>query len=272
MIEKTVQIPSKHRQITGHWFSPERVDPSSIVVIVPEVYGYNKNMQDLSRDLVKDGFSAFAVDLYNTGEAAEYPHEEQIREALPYLMLVPPQFRPPFNRINEESEMLLTGALEKAPENRRSTIRKTLNWVETLSLDQYVQELDEVAGYLQQSLSPNGRVGIIGLSMGGHLAARLITQSDRISACAIFYGRGPDLTRLGQIRCPVIGFYGGQDKTISGTVPDFARAMSEHGKEFAYHIYPSASHSFMNRYGGSFEENAALDSWEKLIQFLRHKL
>src|SRR5919197_4981761 len=57
-----------------------------------------------------------------------------------------------------------------------------------------------------------------------------------------------------QIRCPVLGLFGGADEAIPPDQVDaFERALAESGVEHEIHVYPGAPHSFFDR---KFAEHA----------------
>jgi carboxymethylenebutenolidase len=91
-----------------------------------------------------------------------------------------------------------------------------------------------------------------------------------------FYGRlaggragmPPVLDRVGEIRCPVLGLFGGADEGIPTTdVDTFDRLLDEAGVEHEVVIYPDAPHSFFDR---KYEEHAGAcsDAWRRVISFL----
>src|SRR4051812_11454339 len=91
-----------------------------------------------------------------------------------------------------------------------------------------------------------------------------------------FYGRlaggragmPPVLDRVGEIRCPVLGLFGGVDEGIpTADVDTFDRLLDEADVEHEIVIYPDAPHSFFDR---KYEEHAGAcsDAWRRVISFL----
>jgi len=91
-----------------------------------------------------------------------------------------------------------------------------------------------------------------------------------------FYGRlaggragiPPVLEVVDQIRCPVLGLFGGADEAIPATdVDTFDRLLDEAGTEHEVVVYPGAPHSFFDR---AYEEHegACSDAWRRVIGFL----
>ncbi len=71
-----------------------------------------------------------------------------------------------------------------------------------------------------------------------------------------------------QMRCPVLGLFGGADEAIPGEqIKAFERALAEGGVEHDIHVYPGAPHSFFDR---KFAEHADAceDAWRRTLAFL----
>ena len=79
----------------------------------------------------------------------------------------------------------------------------------------------------------------------------------------------PVLDVAGQIRCPVLGLFGGADEAIpTSDVDTFDRLLDEAGIEHEVVVYPGAPHSFFDR---SFSEHAQAcdDAWRRVLGFLQ---
>ena len=82
------------------------------------------------------------------------------------------------------------------------------------------------------------------------------------------FGMPPVLDQVGEIRCPVLGLFGGADEGIpTSDVDTFDRLLDEHDVEHDIVIYPDAPHSFFDR---RYEEHAGAcsDAWRRVISFL----
>ena len=103
-----------------------------------------------------------------------------------------------------------------------------------------------VSGYLML----DGVVGFYGRLTGGR------------------FGIPPVLDHVGEIRCPVLGLFGGADEGIpTSDVDTFDRLLDEADIEHDIVIYPDAPHSFFDR---KYEEHAGAcsDAWRRVISFL----
>ena len=110
------------------------------------------------------------------------------------------------------------------------------------------------------------RVGAIGFCMGGSFAVAWACTDDRLKAIAPFYASNPrPLDVVGRM-CPVVGSYPQKDFTASsGRTLDaeLTRRQIEHDIK----IYPDTRHSFFTARRTPAEEQAADDSWNRVIEF-----
>ena len=118
--------------------------------------------------------------------------------------------------------------------------------VSRLPPDQITADLNAVAGYLAAQPACNGDLSVAGFCWGGGQAFRYATNNPRLKAAFVFYGPGPaDSGDLARIRCPVYGFYAGNDARVSSTVPRTSELMRAAGKAYEPVVYVGAGHGFM---------------------------
>jgi carboxymethylenebutenolidase len=127
------------------------------------------------------------------------------------------------------------------------------------------------------------RLAIAGHCMGGHiLFAAACALPDFACAIACYptgmfesWGEGPTpFDRLSQLRCPVIGFFGNEDRNPSPRDADKIDAeLARLGIEHAFYRYPGAAHGFQRPTKDAPAIRAAqADSWQKTFAFLAEKL
>lgn len=118
------------------------------------------------------------------------------------------------------------------------------------------------------------RIGSIGWCMGGGYSLVLALAQPRLAASVIYYGRlVSDESSLQQIRAPVLGLFGENDRGIPvRSVRAFERALRRLGKSIEVHIYPGAGHAFANPTRPSYREAAARDAREKTQAFFARHL
>lgn len=143
--------------------------------------------------------------------------------------------------------------------------------------DQITADLNAVCDYAVKIPAANGKFAVGGFCWGGTQTFRFATNRADVAAAFVFYGsspgRKPDLAR---IKCPVYGFYGGDDNRINATIPPAQEEMKALGKTYEPVIYEGAGHAYM-RSGAepnAKEENRkARDEswkrWENLLKKLR---
>jgi carboxymethylenebutenolidase len=119
----------------------------------------------------------------------------------------------------------------------------------------------------------------VGFCFGGRLAFLTAADSNLQLAGAIgFYGvlagpgraqTRPPLDAISEMRCPVLGLFGGADPGIPAEdVERFRQGLIEAGVENEIVVYPGAPHSFFDRKAADFKE-AADDAWQRVLRFVR---
>jgi carboxymethylenebutenolidase len=119
------------------------------------------------------------------------------------------------------------------------------------------------------------KIGVIGWCFGGGWSLQTaLLLPEKIDATVIYYGHlEMDKAKLGLLKMPVLGFFGGKDQSIPpASVHEFEKALKDLGKPVEIHIYEDANHAFANPSGGAYNEAAAKDSWQRTVAFLAKNL
>ena len=142
-------------------------------------------------------------------------------------------------------------------------------------------DLDGAVRHLRSLPECSGKVGVIGYCSGGRQAF-LAACSHAIDAAVDCYGSFvnttppsttpltylPVLDRAAEMRCPLLGIFGGEDPNPS---PEHATEISEElqrlGKVHEFHVYPNAGHGFFDTSSVRYSPAAARDGWEKVLGF-----
>jgi carboxymethylenebutenolidase len=236
------------------------------VVLVQEIWGVDEHIQDLAERLAGAGYLALAPDLYSPGGARPAALEPpRLAAVKAFLDTVPPS--------SWWDEAARGAALAALPADERDDLAATFALLfvprDPASL---VGVLRDAVRYVRADAACTGRAGSVGWCMGGGLSARLACTDPELAAAVIFYGASPEADHLTALACPVLGFYGGEDPRITGTVPALAAAMEAAGKDFEWHIYPGAPHAFFNDTRRSYDVDAARDAWARALGFFARTL
>jgi carboxymethylenebutenolidase len=151
--------------------------------------------------------------------------------------------------------------------------------------DRLVGDVAGAAAHLRALPGSNGKVATIGYCSGGRQSV-LAGLSTDIDAAVDCYGAfvtgtppegfplqvGPLTDRLGELRCPLLGLFGAEDRYPSPEhVAELEAELRRHGKEFEFHSYEGAGHSFFSTDRPAYRPEAATDGWRRIFAFFdRH--
>lgn len=143
-----------------------------------------------------------------------------------------------------------------------------------LSDDEVAQRLDAVRAHALAFPSAGESSATIGFCWGGTASFMYATRQAELNAAIVFYGTAPEAGRLGTIKCPVLGLYGGDDNRVTSTVGPTEAAMKERELEFTSHVYQGAGHGFLRQQTGrdGANDRAARAAWKETLAFLRARL
>jgi carboxymethylenebutenolidase len=115
----------------------------------------------------------------------------------------------------------------------------------------------------------NGKVASIGFCMGGGNSFRFAAEVPELNAAVVYYGGTPGEDLLAKIKAPVLAFYGEDDARVTAAAEPTKAAMQKLGKAFEYHVYPHATHGFLEFQDLAGNPFATSDSWSRTIAFLK---
>ena len=236
MTTGTVRIDG-HRgeQIEAYLATPEGDGRRGGVVVIHHLPGYDRGMKEIVRRFAEIGYDAICPNLY---------------------------------------WRIAPGA---APDDAAAAARAQGG----VSDEQLVGDVAGAAAWLRGLPTSNGKVGVIGYCSGGRQSVLAACNLDLDAAVdcygAYVTGTPPEgyvlhvtnlVDQLPDLRCPLLGLFGNEDKTPSPAhVDELEQLLREHGKTYEFHRYDGAGHAFFSTNRPAYRVEAALDGWERIEAF-----
>ncbi len=151
--------------------------------------------------------------------------------------------------------------------------------------DRLVGDVDGAVEKLRALPTSNGKVGVIGYCSGGRQSV-LVACSLPVDAAVDCYGAfvtgeppegmpisGNIVDRLPDLRCPLLGLFGNEDRYPSPEhVDELEQILKANGKDFEFHRYDGAGHGFFAVDREMYRVAAANDGWERIESFFARTL
>jgi carboxymethylenebutenolidase len=145
---------------------------------------------------------------------------------------------------------------------------------------EYMTDLDSTAAWAGHNKGDLGRLAVTGFCRGGRQTWLYAAHNPHLKAAAAWYGpiKGPTsdiqphtvLDIVDQIKCPVLGQYGGQDTSIPVADVREAEAKAKAaGKTVAIVVYPDAPHGFNADYRPSYRATDATIAWNRMLTWFK---
>ncbi len=243
------------------------------VVIIQEVWGVDRHIEDVADRFAGAGYVAIAPDLYSAGGGRpSVLSSERVESAKAFLNSIPSgQWMAVLGDESRRGE-----ALSKLPDDEAQSVGETLAALfggVGGDTERHLAVLRAAVAFLHAHPACAGRaVGSVGFCLGGGLSALLACEEPQLGAAVIYYGSSPEEERIGSIHCPVRGFYGQDDPRIVAGLPAFDAALSHAGVDHELRIYPDTGHAFFNDTRPSYRPEAARDAWSRTLAFFAQTL
>jgi carboxymethylenebutenolidase len=116
----------------------------------------------------------------------------------------------------------------------------------------------------------SGRLGLLGFSLGGFVAAATAARDDRVSALAVLYGGMPERIAPGVKRLPpLIELHGDADRNVAPADGEALVALAKSVGAPAEHIvYPGKAHGF----DFADHDPATADAIQRVTRFFAERL
>jgi carboxymethylenebutenolidase len=146
--------------------------------------------------------------------------------------------------------------------------------------DRLVGDVAGAAASLRSLPTSNSKVGVIGYCSGGRqsvLAACNVDLQAAVDCYGAFVTEVPDAGEFGRphleaqlpnLKCPLLGLFGNEDKYPSPDQVDrLEEILKENSKPYEFHRYDGAGHAFFSPDRPSYRVEAANDGWEQITDF-----
>jgi carboxymethylenebutenolidase len=231
-----VKVPTADGEMPAYRAMPASGGPFATVLVVQEIFGVHEHIKDICRRLAKAGYFAIAPELYaRQGDPSQYA----------------------------DIPKLVADIVSKVPD------------YEVLS------DLDATVIYAKTSgKADTKKLAITGFCWGGRPVWLYAARNPGLKAAASWYGpidrprtelqpKYP-IDLAAELKCPVLGLYGGQDKGIPvESVDRMAAACKDAGKTCEFKIYPDAQHGFNADYRPSYNAADAKDAWGLMLDWFK---
>jgi carboxymethylenebutenolidase len=146
--------------------------------------------------------------------------------------------------------------------------------VRGLAPEEVKARLDALRAYAMGLPAANGKIATLGFCWGGARSFGYAADQTALDAAVVYYGTAPEIARLGAVRAPVLGLYGGDDARVNATVEPTAAEMKRLGRTYEVETYAGAGHGFLRQQSGREGANleATRKAWPRTLAFLRKHL
>jgi carboxymethylenebutenolidase len=235
LVAGEVKIPVQGGAIPAYRAMPAAGGPFPTILVVHEIFGIHEHIKDICRRLAKLGYFAVAPYLY--AREGDVAGKTDMQEILPIVRKVP------------ESQV-------------SSDLDATVAWAKN-------------TGHADTS-----RLGITGFCWGGRQVWLYAAHNPDLRAGVAWYGPlqfpksdnapGNPVDEVAKMNAPVLGLYGGADKSIPlSQIEAMRAAIKAAGKSSEIVVYPDTPHAFNADYRPSYRPKEAQDGWARMLEWFK---
>jgi len=227
-------IPSLGKELPAYLARPQKFTGKlPVVLVVQEIFGVHEHIRDVCRRLAKQGYLAIAPELYfRQGDPSDYTDISEL-----------------FSKL-----------VNKVPDN------------------QVLSDLDHTAHWACQNGGDASKLAITGFCWGGRITWMYAAHNPQLKAGVAWYGvlaGDKTLSRPTQpvdeavnLSAPVLGLYGGKDKSIpQESIEKMRQAIRAANADAEIVVYPEADHAFNADYRPTYHAEAAADGWQRMLDW-----
>ena len=229
------KIPVPGGSLPAFYARPAKGTKFPVVIVNEEIFGVHEYIKDVCRRLAKAGYLAVATEYYaRIGDLSKMTDVKQI----------------------------IADVISKEPDA------------------QYMADADATVAWAAQNKGDITRLGVTGFCRGGRMSWLFAAHHPNVKAAVAWYGPlggtpspiqpATATDYADQLRCPLLGLYGGQDPGIPVDAVKAAEAKAKAAKKTVeIVIYPDAPHGFHADYRPSYRKDAAEDGWKRMLAWFK---
>jgi carboxymethylenebutenolidase len=235
LVAGEASIPTEDGTLPAYFARPDGAGPFPIILVVEEIFGVHEYIKDVCRRLGKSGYLAVASEYYA--------------------------------RLGDLSKMTDAGAI----------VRDVISHEPDETL---MHDMDSTSAWAQANHGDGGHLGVIGFCRGGRAVWLYATHNAKLKAAVAFYGPvntpattiqpHSALNLAGDLKCPLLGLYGGKDPSIAVADVEAAAAKAKAaGQTVDIIVYPDSGHGFHADYRPSYNAHDAADGWARALAWFK---